>query len=271
MCGRFTREYTWAELHELMSVWLPSSIADGGPAREAASAGEQPPPAQLGPSYNVAPTQASCVVVAEPDSRGLLNGSVRIMHWGFEARFAGGSGKAVINARGETADTKPMFKDAFAKRRCIVPISSFYEWQTREDGSKRPWRIVRKDGGPQLLAGLWTLRDQRDRDHGAPGASFTIVTTAADAFMSGLHPRMPAAIAEANVPRWCDPRTPISEAKSLLTGVPRETQAKATLEAHPVSRRVNSPKNNDPSLIDAVEEAPLEAKGEEDGQPTLWG
>ena len=103
-----------------------------------------------------------------------------------------------INARSETLASTPMFRDAYAKRRCLVPADAFYEWQAI-DGAKLPWAIARSDGQPLVFAGLW------EGWRGADGTvirSFTIATTTANATLRPLHERMPVVLEATDWPLW---------------------------------------------------------------------
>ena len=107
-----------------------------------------------------------------------------VPHWAAEARIAG----RTFNARAETIAVTPAFRDAFRRRRCLVPVDSFYEWR-REDGIRQPYRVVAADGNPLVLAGLWA--GWRDPADGSIRRTFTIVTTAANDALRDLHDRMP--------------------------------------------------------------------------------
>jgi len=131
MCGRFTQQRPASELAEIF--------------------GAEPLVDDPGGHYNVAPTDDALVVVQRDERRGLT--AYRwglIPHWATEARV----GSKMINARAETITSSPAFRDAFVRKRCLVPVDSFYEWK-REGTVRQPYRIVRRDGRPLALAGLW--------------------------------------------------------------------------------------------------------------------
>ncbi|TVQ34165.1 MAG: SOS response-associated peptidase [Phycisphaeraceae bacterium] len=225
MCGRMTRE---------RDVKTMCSAMDA-----------RPPGVELPISYNVAPTQPSLIV--RPIAAGGREGA--IARWGLIPSWAKDPsiGSRMINARAETAAAKPAFRAAMRRRRCIVPADSFYEWQAVEGSKrKRPWRIHRVDGEPLRFAGLWEVWDQGD----GPLESFTIITTAANDFMRPMHDRMPVIIEPEDAAAWLDPEASADAAQALL-----RPAADGALIAHPVSTRVNSPANDDPSLIEPVEEA----------------
>src|SRR5256885_12824065 len=168
MCGRYTQTHSLAELAKRFRFLLP----DG-------------PELELLPRYNVAPSQ-DAPVVAAPEGEARLS----LMRWGLIPRWSRDASIAfkTINARSETLQEKPAFKDAYAKRRCLVLADGFYEW--RSEGKKRlPLHIARPDKAPFAMAGLWeTWKDAAGREL----RSFTIVTVPANETLSELHDRMPA-------------------------------------------------------------------------------
>ncbi|MCC5786496.1 MAG: SOS response-associated peptidase [Phycisphaerales bacterium] len=231
MCGRFTRRYSWAQLHKLMSLCFPDAEVKATAAAP-----------ELRHSYNAAPTQAAHAVRAVCAEGDAMAAEVFCPVWGFApAWMREKKGPKPINARAETVATNGLFRSAFAKGRCVVPLSSFYEWSGRaEGGKKQPWHIRRADEEIILAAGVWTQGDE---------PSFAIITTPANAFMAELHDRMPAILEPESVRAWCDPETQTEEAKTLLRPAPD-----GVLTAHKVSPRVNSVHNNDPSLIEPLQE-----------------
>lgn len=149
-------------------------------------------------------------------------------------------GPRLINARSETAAEKPAFRSAFARRRCVVPVSGFYEWQKREEGPKQPYYIYRADGEPLLFAGLWERwgKDDEILD------TFTILTTEPNEMMSAVHDRMPCVLEREEVELWCGEYGNDST-RNLL-----RSAADGVLTMHPVSTRVNNArKNNDAGLV----------------------
>jgi putative SOS response-associated peptidase YedK len=172
------------------------------------------------------------------------------MHWGLIPHWAmdGSIGSRLINARSESADTTPAFRGAFRHSRCVIPASGFYEWKKLSPSVKQPVYITAKDGSPLVFAGLcesWT-----DPDTGDNVDSCTILTTVANALLKPVHDRMPVVLDEKAWNTWLDPKVKdAEELKSLLKPAPAKR-----LAMHPVSRRVNSPRNDDASLIEPVEE-----------------
>lgn len=137
MCGRYTHKLTWREIVALYRITEPS--ADRAP--------------NLPPRYNLAPTQEAPVVRRNPETGAR---SLDLLRWGLIPHWAKDEkiGYKTFNARAEGIDEKPSFRSAFAKRRCLVPASGFYEWK-REGTGKRPCAIGLKGGEPMTFAGLW--------------------------------------------------------------------------------------------------------------------
>ena len=179
MCGRFTQQRPASELAEIF--------------------GAEPLIDDPGERYNVAPTDEAAVVVQREDRRAVT--AYRwglIPHWAKEAKV----GSRMFNARAETITTSPAFRDAFVRKRCLVPVDSFYEWK-REGTIRQPYRVVRRDGAPLALAGLWA--GWRDPATETVRRTFTIITTTPNEALADLHDRMPVVIDEDAWDRWLDP------------------------------------------------------------------
>lgn len=146
------------------------------------------------PNYNVCPTNAVHAVRAGATGRRLLP-----MRWGFLPQWykSPTDGPLLINARAETLAEKPAFRAACRSRRCIVVASGFYEWTKTEEGSRLPWYIFRRDGGPLVFGGVW-----QDWGQEAPQPTCAIVTTAANTALSPIHHRMPLVLEPADWPLW---------------------------------------------------------------------
>jgi putative SOS response-associated peptidase YedK len=194
----------------------------------------------LEPRYNIAPTQDVPAVRAGGEGRRAF----AMLHWGLVPKWAKerAIGNRMINARAETLAEKPSFRDAFRKRRCLVLADGWYEWQVAA-GGKQPWFIRRKDARPFAFAGLWER--WKDPADASMLESCAIVTTDASESIRRIHDRMPVVLAEEDWDRWLD--TAFSDAESL-SRLLRPFDA-AGLEAWPVSRQVNAPKNQGPALI----------------------
>ena len=196
-------------------------------------------PSFITPNYNVAPTQEVAAVVEKDDKTKL-----EILHWGLIPSWARDPaiGNKMINARAETVPKKPSFRSAFKKRRCLVLADGFYEWQKTDDG-KQPYHIKMQDDSPFAFAGLWETWK-----NGEEIRSCTIITTDANDLMSEIHHRMPVILHPEDYAMWLDPdfdeKEPLT---SLLKPYPADT-----MEAYAVSRRVNKPSNNEPSIFESV-------------------
>ncbi|MGJ7459265.1 SOS response-associated peptidase [Halomonas sp. MA07-2] len=146
-------------------------------------------------------------------------------------------------ARAESLEARPMFREAFQARRCLVPASGIYAWKT-QPRFKQPFLITRVDRGPLLLAGLWCRFHTSLAEH---TDSLALITVPTNALLAPLTDRLPAVIDLARARRWLDPETPLEKARALLMPAPREL-----LGAFPVSRRVNSPANQDAACAHPV-------------------
>jgi putative SOS response-associated peptidase YedK len=214
-----------------------------------------PTPAELAPSWNVAPTQNAPLVRERPAAQGCAGGREAVLaRWGLVPAWAkdGSIGGPMINARSETAAAKPAFRAAMGSRRCIVPVSGFYEWQRDAAGPKRPWYIYRADGQIMLLAGLW---ERWNGGAGSPLASpletFAILTTSANTAVARIHDRMPVVLEPEQVSVWLGPDARAEDLNRLLAPA-----ADGILAMHRVGTGVNRPVRNDPGLIEPVEDEP---------------
>lgn len=225
MCGRYALHVLAHELAELLSAirWTPYSAR-----------------------YNIAPTQFAPILrLGDDGARELVPAKWGLIpSWAKDANI----GNRMINARAETAAEKPAFRTAMKRRHCIVPASGFYEWQKIEGSkTKQPWYIHRADPAPLALAGLWEIWKD-GHPQGNTIESFTILTTEANGLMRPLHDRMPVILEPEEIDRWLDPDTHPNIVTALL-----DPAANGVLDAHQVSTRVNSPKNDDAALIDPPE------------------
>jgi putative SOS response-associated peptidase YedK len=196
---------------------------------------------ELSPRYNIAPTQSVPVVRAA--SGGVR--SLAMLHWGLVPRWAKerAIGNRMINARAETLAEKPAYRDAFRRRRCLVLADGWYEWQAAP-GGKQPWFIRMRDGNPFGFAGLWER--WQDPATGEPLESCTVVTTDASESIRSIHDRMPAILPGPAWEPWLDPAFADTGKLSEALG-PFDRNA---LQAWPVSRLVNAPRNEGPKLIE---------------------
>lgn len=141
-------------------------------------------PDDLKPQYNIAPTLHAPVITAVAPRQ------VSFFSWGFMPKWGPGPSRPglTINARSETAATKPMFRDALLKRRCLVLADSFYEWKTGTDSKRHPYRILRKDERILFFAGIW---EKQKKSNGDVLDTFCILTTLPNLEMAEIHDRMP--------------------------------------------------------------------------------
>lgn len=200
----------------------------------------------LGPRYNVAPSQP-VYAAAEHDGRRHLVA----LRWGLVPSWAKDPkiGNRLVNARSETAADKPSFRSSFRKRRCLIPADGFYEWQRRDDGSKVPYLIHRADGAPMAFAGLWSVWRDPEAPDAEPLRTCTILTTEANAFMAGMHDRMPVILEADAWDPWLDRDLADVERLRALLG-PADDRL---LTGHPVSTEVNSPRHDHPGLLEPVD------------------
>ena len=177
MCGRFALDSAMHRLRDLFGTVNPLP--------------------NFAPSGNIAPTQLAPVVRRHPETGAR---HLDLLRWGLVPHWTKSlaGARRPFNARCETASTMPMFREAMARRRCLVPMDAFYEWQATPAG-KIPHTIARADGEMLVAAGLW--EGWRDPD-GEVLRSFTILTTAACPALQALHDRMPVVLEPADWPGW---------------------------------------------------------------------
>ena len=256
MCGRFVITSPPAALRQIFGYL------------------EQP---NFPPRHNIAPTQPIPVVIVENGIR-----HFRLMRWGLLPSWVKDPKKftLLINARSETVQEKPAFKNAIRRRRCLIPADGYYEWQGLEK-PKRPYFIHRRDGAPMGLAGLaetWIGPNGEELD------TVAIVTAPASPDLAVLHHRVPVAIAPDDFERWLDCREDTAENVMALLIAPEEGE----FAWHEISTRVNRVANDDAQLILPITEEeraaakapkpvrktsprkPAAATTEDDGQGSLF-
>ena len=219
MCGRFTMATNPAALEEHFHARLSTAIAV--------------------PTYNAAPSQAQLTILNDhPDA------IVRAA-WGFVPEWADGRPdvKSLINARAETVATKPFFRDAFNRKRCLVLADGFYEWKRAGKG-KVPYRIALKTEEPFAVAGIWSSAHDTQ---GGVHLTFAILTTEANTLVAQIHTRMPVILREQDEKDWLNPSLALAAAQALLVPLPA-----ALLMAYEVSPKVNSPTYNSLDLLQPV-------------------
>lgn len=234
MCGRFVTASPPEEIARYFGADVAPAVVD------------------MAPNFNVAPTSDVMVVYEDGSTRAL-----DAFHWGLVPSWAKDLkiGNRMINARAETVADKGAFKRSLAKRRCIVPVDGFYEWQRVEGSSgsrrpaKQPYFITRQDREPLAFAGLWAEWRGELGGEAVVVRSATIITTAANETMTPVHDRMPVILDRSDWGRWLDRDvTDAAAITPLLVPAPP-----SLLLLTPVSTQVNSVRNNGPELIEAVD------------------
>jgi putative SOS response-associated peptidase YedK len=155
----------------------------------------------------------------------------------------------MINARVETMASKPSFREAFKKRRCLIVADGFYEWAGKK-GSRQPMYITLPDEKPFAFAGLWEIWHDKEKD-GEAYRSCTIIMRPAAGGIERLHDRMPVILSDQAYDPWLDP----GNQDAALLGRLLEEKALTELEFHPVTREVNSVGHNEPSNLEPVQMA----------------
>ncbi len=235
MCGRFVLTVPFSALVDLYN------LTAGRP--------------NLQPRWNIAPTQAVAAIRREE-----AGNAIALLRWGLIPAWVKDpkAGPPLINARAETVAQKPSFRDAFRKRRCIVPADGWYEWQ-REGKTKQPWYYASLGGEPFAFAGLWER--WKDPKSGETVESCAIITVAANALAVNVHDRMPAILRPEDVGAWLE-GSDEAALTALLAPFPPEA-----MTARMVGPHVNAVRNDDPACLDppAAEAPPKPPR-----QPSLF-
>jgi len=219
MCGRFTLTVDPSQLEDIFpwAIIAPNIF----------------------PRYNISPSQPIAAIPNSPDHR------MELFRWGLIPSWAKDAsiGNRLINARAETIAEKPSFKNSLKKRRCLIPADGFFEWKVSPDGkTKIPYYIRFSSGQAFAFAGLWDLWTAPDS---SVVKSCTIITTLPNSLISPIHNRMPVILPRESYLHWVEPgEVNPSTIKELLTPFPADQ-----MEAYAVSRGVNDPKNDNPSLV----------------------
>ncbi len=230
MCGRY-------------SLTLPPEAV-----RQAFAYREHP---NFPPRYNIAPTQPIPVVRLDHGERSFV-----LMRWGLlPSWLKDPSGfPTLINARAESVAEKAAFRNAFRRRRCLIPADGFYEWRKVGKGPKQPYFIHRPDGAPFAFAGLWETWLEPG---GGEIDTATIVTTAANETLRPLHDRMPVVLRPEDYDRWMAyDADRVDQVRDLLAPAPEDF-----FTARPISTRVNAVANDDPSIQAPLDSPPEAADG----------
>lgn len=238
MCGRFAAFSSATAIADQLAIQVISAGAR-----------------LLPPSWNVAPTNEIALIanadaiqmqLPDPLAEGYPNTNTKQLElttarWGLMPQWSKppkGRSSGIINARAESVAQKRPFKDAFNKRRCLVPVDGYYEWQKLQAGhtKKQPWYFTNSDGTLMLFAGIFDVTSD--------GLSVAITTMPANETMAPIHHRMPTVLSAADIDTWLYADAETAE-RLILTAPQHLTRAK-------VSSRVNSVANNGPSLISEI-------------------
>jgi len=229
MCGRFARKST----QQVLADWFGVDLED------------MP---FFAPSYNAAPQSVQPVLRLNRDTG---QREFALMRWGLVPYWANDAKIAytTINARAEEVATKPAYRDALKKRRCLIPADAFYEWQRLGTKTRQPYAIALKSGEPYAFAGLWE-RWQPKPPAADPNVTpaletFTILTTDPNPLMEPIHDRMPVLVERSNYDRWLEPGDPARLPVDLL-----RPYAADKMTAWKVSDRVGNVRNDDAQLLD---------------------
>ncbi len=217
MCGRFVSHSSLSLIEKTFNV---DSVA-----------------AEVSPNYNIAPIQTVPVIVRNHQTR------LDMFHWGLVPFWAKDLkiGSRLINARVETVAQKPSFRNAFKKRRCLIVADGFYEWKGPK-GQKQPWYLTLSADEPFAFAGLW---ERWTGDLKGEYLSCVIITTAASKSVRDIHDRMPVILSPEAYDTWLDIE---NDDAAKLNSILKEGHIR-DLMCYPVSKRVNSVRNNDAECI----------------------
>ncbi len=248
MCGRFTQYIDPYTLDRLFELFLGVPYPHEDLIESLAACYPN--------SYNVAPTQSGAIIHADHDAHALRASPAHfglIPKWAQERSISA----KMINARSETIWEKPAYRGLISSRRAVLPINGFYEWQAvPTQKTKQPWYIQRADEQPMLLACVWDTWLDPEMG-GSPVDSFSIITTDANEQLKDMHHRMPVILESETLDPWFNRETPSRAISDLLCPSPE-----GVVSMHRISTRVNTPSNNDATLIEPDSNA---------GPATLWG
>ena len=220
MCGRFALTLPHDAMANLFSADV-SSLPD------------------IPPQYNICPTQQVVTITSQIGMR-----NARLMRWGFVPSWykMPAERPLLINARAETIDVKPAFREACRRRRCLIPATGFYEWSKNKDGGRNPWFIQPKESEAIAFGGIW----QEWRTEGKPPVtSCAIVTCAVNEALSGIHHRMPVIVEPDDFGLW------LGE-DGLGAATLMRPAINELLRFYRVSQVVNSAQQNDAKLLDPL-------------------
>jgi len=203
------------------------------------------PLCSLPPKYNGAPGQEHWVIRQNPNTgeRTLDRLSWGLIpYWCKDVR----GGRKPINAKGETVASLPSFRDAYRRRRCLLPVDNFFEWKAIKGArAKQPYAIAMQSRAPFAVAGIWENWQKPGGDEWVP--SFAVITTTANELVQDIHDRMPVIIPKDAYDRWLSAIEP--DPRDLLVPFPADL-----MTMWPISTRVNKADNDDPGILEPFEE-----------------
>ena len=200
--------------------------------------------AALESCYNISPAANVAVVRISPRSR---NRVLESLQWGLVPHWTKdpSKGPGLANARAETIEEKPSFKEPFKTQRCLVPVDGFYEWQ-QGGKAKQPYYFSMNDQKPFALAGLWDFWKPTAKQKGVSIVSFTLITTASNALMEPIYDRMPVILDEENFDLWLSPDYGDTEILKYFL----KPYSAEKMRAEAVSAFVNATSNQGPQCIE---------------------
>ena len=224
MCGRYRRTTKEEELARIYNIPIPPQL-------------------DLPISFNIAPSQNVLAIRFNPKTG---QRSLDALRWGLVPYWAKDDkiGYRTINARAETVYTAPSYREAFKKRRCLIPADGFYEWK-KVPGGKIPYAIGMRDDSPFVFAGLW--EGWKDPSTGEWLRTCTIITGEPNELVAQVHTRMPVILPEEHHAKWLGEAVE-NDLKELLRPFPGEN-----MKMWPISQRVNDPKNDDETILQPIE------------------
>jgi putative SOS response-associated peptidase YedK len=243
MCGRYQRRSDKQKIAEVFHLGSVDGLS-----------------LELAPDYNASPGTMQPVIVWDG---AFGTRTLQMMFWKFLPPFVIDPKKVkldTINAKSETLLSSGMWRESFLKRRCLVPVDSFIEWQRIDAKTKLPWMFAMKDDEPFALAGVW--RAWRSPDGKSRMDSFAVITTEPNELLaeSTGHDRMPVIIKRSNYARWLEPGSEAQPPIDLLHAYDSDK-----MKAWRVDRRINSTRQNDAALSE-----PLKGEDEDQGQSNLF-
>jgi len=197
------------------------------------------------PHYNIAPSASILVATIQPDKTRRLD----VMHWGLIPAWAKETSThyATFNARAETLREKRTFSAAFKKRRCLIPVSGFYEWKKEhsdKNSEKIPFYFTRLNNAPLVFAGLY---EEGHSEEGEVIPSCTIVTTQASSWMNTYHTRMPVVLESQDIAEWIALDSTDDRLNSLLQSPTRQV-----LKTHEIDKKIGNVRNNSVEFLEPI-------------------